>query len=69
MVPYKIGVYGCAGKQLALLELRSALARIALNFDMSFAPGENGVQFDKGAKDTFVFTLDQLQLVFTERSR
>ena len=63
------GVYGCAGKQLALLELRSALARIALNFDISFARGEDGIKFDKEAKDTFVLTLDALQLVFTERRK
>jgi hypothetical protein len=51
------------------MELRATLSRIAMNFDISFAPGEDGERFDKGAKDTFVFTLEPLLLVFKERKR
>jgi hypothetical protein len=49
------------------MELRGVLSRIALNFDISFPPGEDGKTFDTGAKDTFVFTLDPLPIVFKER--
>jgi hypothetical protein len=51
------------------MELRVVLGRIALNFDVSFAPGEDGMEFDQGAKDTFTFSLSPLQLVFRERSK
>jgi hypothetical protein len=52
---------------LAFIELRSVLSRIALNFDLAFAPGETGEVFDKGVKDTFTFTVRDLQVVFTKR--
>jgi len=45
------------------------LSRIALNFDISFAPDEDGVAFDKGAKDAFTFQLQPLRLVFKERNK
>lgn len=63
----EIGQYSCAGKQLALMELRLAIVLVALNFDLSLAPGETGVEFDQGAKDTFTLALSALQVVFQER--
>ena len=64
-----IGVYGCPGKGLALMQLRIALSRIALNFDLSFGPGETGVPFDTKVMDTFTLTLPKLDVVFKERTR
>ncbi|KAJ5939681.1 hypothetical protein N7466_002815 [Penicillium verhagenii] len=61
------GRYGCVGKQLALMELRAVIARLVYDFDLSFAPGEDGVAFDGESKDTFTFTIGPLYLVFTER--
>lgn len=61
------GPYGCVGKQLALMELRVVLARIALNFDL-FAHGEDASVFDQEARDTFTLSLSPLQLVFRERT-
>jgi hypothetical protein len=51
------------------MELRLAIVLVALNFDLSLAPGEDGVQFDEGAKDTFTLTLSALHVVFQERKR
>lgn len=51
------------------MELRLAIVLVALNFDMSLAPGEDGVDFDQGAKDTFTFTVSSLQVVLNERIR
>jgi hypothetical protein len=65
----EIGQYSCAGRQLALMELRLAIVLVALNFDLSLAPGEDGVKFDQGAKDTFTLTLSGLQVVLQERPR
>jgi hypothetical protein len=61
------GSYSCIGRVLALIELRSVLSRIALNFDLAFAPGETGEAFDKGAQDTFTLSVQGLQVVFTKR--
>lgn len=49
------------------MELRLAIVLIAQNFDMVLAPGEDGVKFDHGAKDTFTFTVSELQVVLNER--
>ena len=49
------------------MTLRIALSNIAQQFDISFAPGETGEKFDKGAMDTFTTTLPPLFLQFTPR--
>ncbi|KAJ9294970.1 hypothetical protein DTO271G3_6532 [Paecilomyces variotii] len=67
--PFQIGQYGCPGKPLAYMTLRFAIVSVALNFDLSLAPGEDGVKFDQGAKDTFTLTLSPLQVIFKERVR
>lgn len=43
------------------------IARIASEFDLSFAPNETGEAFDRDAKDTFTFTVGPLMLKFQSR--
>lgn len=62
------GAYGCPGKNLAQMSLRTSLTMIAQNFDVAFAPGEDGVTFDNEMLDTFTVTLPPLKLMFTPRS-
>jgi cytochrome P450 len=64
----EIGAYACPGKNLAQLSLRISLSMIAQNFDVAFAPGEDGVTFDNEMLDTFTVTLPPLQLQFTPRN-
>ncbi|EAT86220.2 hypothetical protein SNOG_06389 [Parastagonospora nodorum SN15] len=64
----EIGAYACPGKNLAQLSLRTSLSMIAQNFDVAFAPGEDGVTFDNEMLDTFTVTLPPLQLQFTPRN-
>ena len=52
---------------MAFIELRSVLSRIALNFDLAFAPGETGEVFDKEVKDIFTISVRDLHVVFTKR--
>jgi hypothetical protein len=40
---------------------------IAQNFDVTFAPGEDGKNFEDKILDTFTVTLPPLRLVFTPR--
>lgn len=47
--------------------MRTLLRRIASEFDISFAPGEDGREFDTAAKDTFTLAVPPLFLVFKKR--
>ncbi|KAE8367366.1 cytochrome P450 [Aspergillus caelatus] len=40
--PFSLGVYGCVGKNLAMLSLRVAVSTLAQRYDIRFAPGETG---------------------------
>jgi len=62
-----VGPYSCAGKPMALLEMRMILCRIVMNFDMAFADGEDTVNFCNDQKDHFTMQLPPLGLVFTPR--
>lgn len=68
--PFQVGQYACAGKHLAMWEMRSFLARLALGFGFGFAgPSaiDAGAAFDQGMRDTFTITLEPLWLSFKER--
>ncbi|KAI0110549.1 monooxygenase [Hypoxylon sp. NC0597] len=66
-MPFALGPYTCVGKNLSMTSLRISISCIAQHFDISFAPGETGEEFDKGAKDTFTTTLPPLMLQFSPR--
>jgi cytochrome P450 len=68
-IPFSIGNFGCVGKNLAMMELRMVLARVALNFDMQFAEGEDGRKVAEESKDTFTLTVPSMYVKFTERVR
>ncbi|PHH91256.1 hypothetical protein CDD83_1173 [Cordyceps sp. RAO-2017] len=65
--PFQIGPRACVGKEFAMMSMRILLARIALNFDIAFAPGEDGVEFDTRARDYLAIDVGPLYLVFSER--
>ncbi|KXJ87901.1 cytochrome P450 [Microdochium bolleyi] len=65
--PFSIGKFSCIGKQLALNELRTVIAKVLLNFDVALAPGETGRELLEESKDMFTLINGKLELVFTER--
>jgi tryprostatin B 6-hydroxylase len=65
--PFSSGVFSCVGKQLALMELRGAVARMVTQFDVAFAPGEDGTALLTKTRDVFTLDLAPLYLVFTAR--
>ncbi|KAL5359064.1 cytochrome P450 [Aspergillus floccosus] len=65
--PFTIGPYSCIGKPLAMLNLRTTLARLVMEFDVRFAPGEDGRKFLDDAQDNFVLYMGELNLVFEPR--
>lgn len=50
-----------------MMTQRIAISCIAQQFDLSFAPGETGEGFEKGALDTFTTTLPPLYVRFGRR--
>lgn len=65
--PFLTGPYGCIGKQLAYMELRTVIAKLLTEFDVKFAPGENGTTLLEKSKDVFTVVLGELDLIFEKR--
>ena len=60
------GSYNCAGKMLALMELRMVIVELVNSFDIVFAPGEDGSGV-KEAADNFTLCPGPLKLMFIPR--
>ncbi|PLB36896.1 cytochrome P450 [Aspergillus candidus] len=65
--PFTIGEYNCIGRPVALLNLRTTLARLVTDFDIQLAPGETGEKTFKDSRDSFVIYWGELNLVFNQR--
>ncbi|PLB54730.1 cytochrome P450 [Aspergillus steynii IBT 23096] len=65
--PFSIGPAGCIGKPLALMNLRTTIARLVTQFDFEFAPGENPRQFEEDAMDNFILSIGKLMVVLRKR--
>ncbi|OAA33379.1 averantin oxidoreductase [Moelleriella libera RCEF 2490] len=65
--PFGFGRYACAGKQLALMEIRLLVSQIMHRYTVSLAPDQTENAFLDGLKDTFTLTPPSLQLVFEPR--
>jgi hypothetical protein len=62
------GSSNCPGKSLAMMELRSVIARTLHEFDVSFPEGTRlDLSFFKEVKDHFVAGVPKVDLVFTKR--
>ncbi|OJJ77733.1 hypothetical protein ASPBRDRAFT_114983 [Aspergillus brasiliensis CBS 101740] len=67
-IPFQCGAYSCVGKGLAYSELRVVVAMLFGRFDVRLAEGEDGRRFQEETVDTFVATLGDLRVVFSERA-
>ncbi|KAK3712159.1 hypothetical protein LTR37_009250 [Vermiconidia calcicola] len=65
--PFSMGPFGCIGKSLALVELRTVTARLVNRFDLSLAPGEDGSRLMYKTKDHFTVDPGHTDVVFKER--
>ncbi|RDW74721.1 cytochrome P450 [Aspergillus mulundensis] len=68
-IPFNAGPYSCAGKQLALMELRSVTAALLKRYDITLAPGQSNEAFLEGLRDTFTLVSPPLPLIFSRRVR
>lgn len=64
---YESGPYGCIGKSLALMQIRTLVSKIVMEFDIGFAPGEDGSGLLERSKDHFTLGLADLNLEFKRR--
>ena len=67
--PFSIGRFACVGKGLALAELRFVTALLVSKYDITFAPGEDGIRCWRDMKDQFTAAPGKLELVFIPRER
>lgn len=51
-----------------MMSMRMFVSRLAMNFDLSFAPGEDGVEFDTQARDYLAIDVGPLFLMVSERT-
>ncbi|KAH8691979.1 putative cytochrome P450 monooxygenase [Talaromyces proteolyticus] len=65
--PFSMGPYGCIGKALAYMEIRMLTAYLITEFDISFAPGEDGRDLLSKTVDHFTVSLGPLNLCFARR--
>lgn len=61
------GRHSCPGKNLGMMELRCVTALLLTQFDVSFAPGEDGLRSMKDLKDCFTARPGKLELIFQPR--
>lgn len=66
--PFSIGPYGCIGKPLALLEIRTVVAKLVTAYSFGFAPGEDGSKLMNESRDHFTVGLAPLELKFNPRT-
>lgn len=62
-----LGPYGCIGKQLALMEMRTVVSLLVSRFDVKLAPGEDGGKLLGKSRDAFTLRMENLNLIFEER--
>ncbi|KAK5082012.1 hypothetical protein LTR05_007154 [Lithohypha guttulata] len=67
-IPFSTGPFGCIGKNLAYMEIRTITSQIIDQFDVSLAPGEDGRKLVEEAVDHFTLGLKPLMLEFRRRN-
>ncbi|GKZ51688.1 hypothetical protein AbraIFM66951_006747 [Aspergillus brasiliensis] len=68
-IPFNGGPYACAGKQLALMELRLVVAEVLRRYDFALAPSQTEKSFWAQQKDHYTLAPSPLWLQFTKRAR
>lgn len=64
---HRKGPFGCIGRNLALLEIRTVICNLVSRFDVRLAPGEDGTDLLENSMDLFTLMMGQLKVVFEER--
>ena len=65
--PFSLGTFGCIGKSLALMNLRTTVARLLREFDVSIAPDEDCAGIEEDTKEHFLLEPGPLRMVLRKR--
>lgn len=67
--PFSAGSYGCIGRPLALLNLRTTVARLVMTFEISFDPEDLdcGRSFEADSREHFTLAPAALNICFKRR--
>lgn len=65
--PFSMGPFGCIGRNLAYMELRTVTSQVVDQFEVSFAEGEDGSALINESVDHFTMGMKPLMLKFTRR--
>ena len=66
-IPFSVGPANCAGKNLALIEMRLVVALVVHKFDLQFADGYDPARWEEELQDFFVTKLGDLPVKLTAR--
>lgn len=66
-IPFSYGPMNCAGKNLALLEMRVVVCALMQKFRFKPQKGWDSAEFEKGFKDYFVAARPDLPVVLEAR--
>ncbi|KAK1222247.1 hypothetical protein PQX77_014880 [Marasmius sp. AFHP31] len=67
--PFSYGPTGCAGKALALMEMRAVISAVLTNFDLAFADGWDPSEWECSLKDFYTMRGGPLKVVLTPRQK
>lgn len=68
-IPFGFGPTGCVGRELAKAEIRLIITKLALSYDLAFAPDFDTEEFEADIRDLFtLYAHTPLRLRFTKRN-
>ncbi|GCB17330.1 tryprostatin B 6-hydroxylase [Aspergillus awamori] len=67
--PFSVGPYACIGKPLALINMRTTVARIIMAFDLQLPLDDDGTLLDKNMKEHFSSYVEGIYIIFRKRSQ
>nr|L7WME9.1 RecName: Full=Cytochrome P450 monooxygenase notG'; AltName: Full=Notoamide biosynthesis cluster protein G'; Flags: Precursor [Aspergillus versicolor]AGC83578.1 P450 monooxygenase [Aspergillus versicolor] len=65
--PFLTGPYSCIGKPLALMNIRTTIARLIMTFEIRFPAGEDGSHLMENVEDHFSMGIERMPVVLTRR--
>lgn len=68
-IPFSMGPANCAGRSLALMEMRYTLAFLIRNFTMEFTPNYNPAHWLEGLRDQYTLQKGDLNIRMTLRGK
>jgi len=61
-MPFSTGPANCAGKNLALAEMRAVVAVLVQRFDIGFADGYDVKSYEESVEDRFITQVGELRV-------